>query len=541
MHFFYYCLISLSILGYGLFLNRSLKFKSKNLGILGFFGIFFLILLSYISSFLIAHGFLFNLFILIIGLIFLFYFLNNEFLEKKDLLIFSITFLFLFIFILNGKNHDDFPYYHFPYTFLLTQESHPFGLGQINNGFRNPSSLFYLNSLFYLPGVDIYLLHIGSVFFLGFTNLFFIKNIFDRYKFKKQKFFNLLNLFFLIFINIFFYRLAEYGTDRLGSILIIISFIIFSILINSNLKDLNNNQGELISFLFIVGALAISMKPFYLIYISLLFFFIYYKKLNKPLIEFLKSKLSILIFLFVSFVFFTNFVNSGCLLFPAKFTCFDHLEWAISKKEVEDVRIWYELWAKGGATPNSVVDERINYITNFNWLSNWLEVYFFNKVTDYFLGIFVLSTIIYFTLRSKIKININKRNYLPLILFLFLYLAEWFLFHPSLRYGGYHIFILIIFIFLAINLERHKIKWKSFKQKSIILILLTFIIFYGRNLARLEKEYKLYDYNIFESMNYKFIGGDKNFYYRYKDILDKKKFNHKYIYIFGKKILVIKS
>ena len=232
-------------------------------------------MLSYISSFLIAHGFLFNLFILFIGLIFLFYFLNNEFLEKKVLLIFSITFLFLFIFIINGKNHDDFPYYHFPYTFLLTQESHPFGLGQINNGFRNPSSLFYLNSLFYLPGVDIYLLHIGSVFFLGFTNLFFIKNIFDRYKFKKQKFFNLLNLFFLIFINIFFYRLAEYGTDRLGSILIIISFIIFSILINSNLKDLNNNQGELISFLFIVGALAISMKPFYLIYISLLFFFIY--------------------------------------------------------------------------------------------------------------------------------------------------------------------------------------------------------------------------------------------------------------------------
>ena len=32
--------------------------------------------------------------------------------------------------------------------------------------------------------------------------------------------------------------------------------------------------------------------------------------------------------------------------FPSKFTCFEHFEWAISKKEVEDVRIWYELWAK---------------------------------------------------------------------------------------------------------------------------------------------------------------------------------------------------
>ena len=493
------------------------------------------------SSFLIAHGYFFNSLVLIIGLIFLLYFIKKNSIVKKDLLIFAITFLILFIFILNGKNHDDFPYYHFPYTFLLTQESHPLGLGQINNGFRNPSSLFYLNSLFYLPGVDIFLLHIGSVFFLGFINLFFIKNIFDRYKFKNQKFFNLLNLFFLVFINIFFYRLAEYGTDRLGSILIIICFIIFSILINLNLKDLKNEQHELISFLFIVGALAISMKPFYLIYFSLLFFLIYYKKLNKPLLEFLKSKLSILVFLFVSLIFFINFINSGCLLFPAKFTCFEHFEWAISKKEVEDVRIWYELWAKGGATPNFVVDERINYITNFNWIPNWFEVYFFNKITDYFLGIFILSVIIYFTFRSNKKMNIAKRNYLLLVLFLFLYLVEWFLFHPSLRYGGYHIFILITFIFLAFNLERHKIDWKSFRQKSIILILLTLVVFYGRNLTRLEKEYKLYNYNIFKSMNYKFIGGDKNFYYRYKDILDKRKFNHKYYYIFGKKILVIKS
>ena len=165
---------------------------------------FFLILLSYVSSFFIAHGYLFNSLILIIGLIFLSFFLKKNLVKKKDIIIFSIIFLVLFIFILSGKNHDDFPYYHFPYTYLLTQDSHPFGLGQMNNGFRNPSSLFYLNSLFYLPGINIYLLHIGSVFFLGFVNLFFIKNIFDHDKFKKIKFYSLLNLLFLIFINIFF-------------------------------------------------------------------------------------------------------------------------------------------------------------------------------------------------------------------------------------------------------------------------------------------------------------------------------------------------
>ena len=67
-----------------------------------------------------------------------------------------IVFSILFIFILSGKNHDDFPYYHFPYTHILTQFNHPIGLGLINNGFRNPSSLFYLNSLFYLPKIEIF-------------------------------------------------------------------------------------------------------------------------------------------------------------------------------------------------------------------------------------------------------------------------------------------------------------------------------------------------------------------------------------------------
>ena len=541
MHFFYYFLISLSTLGYGFFLNNTLKLDSKNLGIIGFFGIFFLILLSYVSSFFIAHGYLFNSLILIIGLIFLSFFLKKNLVKKKDIIIFSIIFLVLFIFILSGKNHDDFPYYHFPYTYLLTQDSHPFGLGQMNNGFRNPSSLFYLNSLFYLPGINIYLLHIGSVFFLGFVNLFFIKNIFDYDKFKKIKFYSLLNLFFLIFINVFFYRLAEYGTDRLGSILIIICFVILSMLINLDPKDFEKDQRELMSFLFIVGSLAISMKPFYLIYFSLLFFFIYYKNLHDPFLKFIKSKLSILIFLFVTLIFLINFINSGCLLFPAKFTCFEYFDWSLSKKEVEDVRVWYELWAKAGATPNFVVDERTDYIADFNWLPNWFEVYFFNKMTDYFLGISILSIIIYLTFKAKKKIHISKRNYLLLILFLFFYLIEWFLFHPSLRYGGYHIFILIVFIFLAISLERHKIKWNSFKKKSVILVLLTLLIFFGRNLTRLDKEYKLYNYNIFESMNYKFIGGDKDFYFRYNDILDKKEFNHKYISIFGKKILIIKN
>ena len=226
MYLVYYFLISISILGYGLLINKNFNINSRNLGIIGFIGIFFLILVSYLSTLFIAHDYNFNLFILIVGLALAIYFLKNYQILKIDLINFFLVFLILFIFILVGKNHDDFSYYHFPYIHLLTQDSHPFGLGLLNNGFRNQSSLFFFNSLFYLPKIDIYFYHIGAVFFLGFTNLFLLKNIFDQSTFKNFKFYNLINLFFFIFINVFFYRLSEYGTDRLGSILIILAFII---------------------------------------------------------------------------------------------------------------------------------------------------------------------------------------------------------------------------------------------------------------------------------------------------------------------------
>ena len=193
MHFIYFYLISISILGYGFLINKKCDINSKNFGIIGFIGIFFLILTSYISSLFLAHDKTFNLIILIVGLILSLYHLRNFKKFKTDLIYFFSVFSILFIFILVGKNHDDFAYYHFPYIHLLTQDSHPFGLGLLNNGFRNQSSIFFLNSLFYLPKIDIYFYHTGAVFFLGFTNLFLIKNIFNQNIFKEFKFYNLIN------------------------------------------------------------------------------------------------------------------------------------------------------------------------------------------------------------------------------------------------------------------------------------------------------------------------------------------------------------
>ena len=104
-------------------------------------------------------------------------------------------------------------------------------------------------------------------------------------------------------------------------------------------------------------------------------FLIYYSHLKKYFFEFLKSRLFILVSFFVFFSFFFNFVNSSCFVFPAKFTCYEKLPWSISKDEVENVKVWYELWAKGGATPNFVVENRLDYI-DLNWVQNYLMFIF---------------------------------------------------------------------------------------------------------------------------------------------------------------------
>ena len=200
MIFFYFYIISLSLVGYGLFISRILKIQNNCLGLNGVLGITFFALISYFSSLFLSHGLLFNSLVVLIGLlIFLINFYKKKF-QYKKLIIFFLTFTILLIFITVAKNHDDFPYYHFPYTNLLVEYSHPIGIGKWNNGFRSPSSIFFISSIFYLPGVGIYLYHITSALILGFCNIIFINIIFNK-KEKSQSLIKYFCILVFIFVN----------------------------------------------------------------------------------------------------------------------------------------------------------------------------------------------------------------------------------------------------------------------------------------------------------------------------------------------------
>ena len=105
------------------------------------------------------------------------------------------------------------------------------------------------------------------MYFLGFTNLVLFDFIRDKKLFEKFKFINFYSLMIITFINIFFYRLAEHGTDRSGMILIFLISLFALLIQNTNDKS---KYKDLFYFICILSVLTFSLKPFYIIYLPLI-------------------------------------------------------------------------------------------------------------------------------------------------------------------------------------------------------------------------------------------------------------------------------
>ena len=491
-----YILIILSVVGHGVLAIRLTKtnISIEEIGFVGLAGIFFLILYSYITHFFISHGYIHNIIFVIVGIVSIYYFRSKVLIKKNLIFLFSI-FSVVFLAIIIFKTHDDFGYYHFPYTYYLNKFSMIIGTGPINHGFRTPSSIFYLNSLFYLPYLDYYLYNMGALLVVGFTNIILISNIKKNLDKKKNNEFFFLNLLAFLFINIFFYRLAEHGTDRSAQILIFLFFIyLFSV--RRRYENFDSNLSKLIILLSII----ISLKSFYVLYLIFIIPFLYYirkdgkdflfyKIFKNPMIYFsiLMGACVILVYLF----------NTGCLLYPMQQTCISGIEWGIPKSEVSSLNTHYQWWSKAGGGPGYSHElEKSLYVQNFNWLSNWIDKYFFNKMSDLLLGLSFISIIFLLIFRSKKK-NLSNKNFNNNILYYYLIillLVEWFFNHPSLRYGGYIIFALIFFIPLSSFLSNYQTS-KNFRLKTIILFFLVIFTFLGRNIDRIFYEFEFYNAN----------------------------------------------
>ena len=519
--FFISFLILLSTLGYGQLLYNIIEFKSikKNFSILGFLGLYLLSTISSYSHLVGSHNYIFNIFLICTGItILIFFYLKNQFSIKHVKYIFYIFFL-LFIAFLLSKNNEDYPYYHLPNAIQFAQQKLQFGLGNLNHGFKHISSLFMLMSIHYIPVIEHYLFNLTNYLFYVFLIFF---SIFEITKQKNENL-NFSKLYLSVLIILFlvkFSRLAEFGSDISGQILISVHFFyLIELFFNKKLSFLDRARYIKISLILLVFAATIK---FILVIYSLPFFlFLYLEKNKKKLLKsFFCLPYLLIIFLPILFFLFFNFASTGCLIYPVEKTCFSNIYWALSSETVGYLNLHYETWAKGGKGPNFETDDPAGYVNSFNWITNWISVYFFNKFSDYLLVIFSIILLITVTFKKKIfnKKNIKtrfKKIHLKIYIALIVILLIWFFNFPTLRYGGYLIVFLIISLpYVLILSTKIDLKNKIIFNKMLALFFLSYSIFVFKNLNRLDLEF-----NKLESQHHNFI----NFPFYWVEKVDYKK------------------
>ena len=494
-------LLLLSILGYGLIFQNFCFEKIKNLDdqntiYLGFFGLSLITLISLISSLIIQHGYIHNIVLHVLGIIFFIFIpAKNKSKFLKTLII--ISFLCL-VALLISKTHDDFSYYHLPFTKYLTEQKIIFGMGHLNHGYNLLSSLFFLNSTFYLPFIDYYSFHFSLIFFLIFFNFFIFKEIENK---ENEIILKYLYLFALVFFNLSFNRIAEYGTDKVGQLLIVLITIkLFQYIC----LDKKKNNISKILFLIPLLAFSITLKTYFLPYIILgmLIFFINISKYKILNIIFL-SKAFLFFFIILTFNFLHHLIATGCVISPLHVTCFgDFLIWSKDIEVIQGLSFWLEQWAKAGAGPDFRVENVKEYLTGLNWVSNWFEKYFLVKFLDQLALLFSSIIVIFiffknFEFKNKKKF-FNKKFFLFYTLIIIIFLI-WFLKHPTLRYGGYSAVFLMISLPIALFFDNFTNK-KSFFKRFNFLIILIVVLFNLKNINRISKEFErndLYKYKNF--------------------------------------------
>jgi hypothetical protein len=503
---FYLYAILFSVIGYGNIFARFVINNQKlkiDLCELCFYGFFLLITISVTTAFFVNHGYFHNIFIHLIGIASFLIFKNWK-KDFKNIKFLSILFLVYFSGILIFKTSDDFGYYHLSYTRFLSDNGFFFGLGNLGHGFRTPSLLFYFNSLNFLPGIQFFSFHFSIFYLLVFSSFFIIKKII-YYLEKKFLFLFFFLIFIFLFHNNIFYRLGEYGVDRTaqGLILLVVATII-EILYDLKNKSFNKNNliYKKIIFAIIICCIAASFKAIFLIYLLLIlrFFNIIFSKnfiISNFKVIFICSYLTLSIFLI-------NFLSTGCILYPAKNTCNSEMSWSIPKSEVSSMMVHYEWWAKAGGGPgykNSI--DREKYIKNFVWLDNWVKRHFFNKISDFLLSISFLALVIFFSVRHTFgnKIHINKIKMIRTDFYFFsasylLFFFEWFLNHPSMRYGGFFIVGLPVMLAVSKWLSNCNYKIQKLKKATFFLCILSLIFFNLQNVRRLVSEIGQYQVDI---------------------------------------------
>ena len=176
--------------------------------------------------------------------------------------------------------------------------------------------------------------------------------------------------------------------------MIFLCFVLLLELISEKIKF--NNKKNKIEIILIVIILASSFKAIYYIYLIIIPYTFYRFVFQKKYLSKINFRLIFILGLSLFLNISVNFLNTGCLLYPASNTCFE-TKWSIPKSEVKLMNSHYEWWAKAGGGAGYKVDmKKEDYIKNFVWVNNWVKTYFLIKFPIHFWDNFYLFFILHF-------------------------------------------------------------------------------------------------------------------------------------------------
>ena len=490
MEFFFFLPITEIIIviycfGSGLFLNNLIIGSNrgiKNYSEICIFGFLLTLIFAQIINFISPLKEIYFWFFLIFSIINIY---KNKFLLRKFFLWLrkiAIIFFILLPFKIVLKGHDDI-YYHLPKLNFINNHKIIFGIGNYYESFAFTNGWSHIGSFFnFFFGSEKNLYLVSFVFFILIisTLYFYFKNTDNN----NIKVFSLVSI---IFLCSKFYRLQEFGND-FQSILLI--FLVFNLYFSYTKTEINNDI--LIKKILLYSTFATLFKIHgVLINLFLILFLFEAKNIFKK--KYIKIYLFILISYFSTFS--TSFINSGCVLYPFKSTCFslDKVSWSAK----ENINNTY-LQAYNKSYEQKYLTETSNKMSYKEWLTdfNWFKFHFTsqNFYKPFLKSIFILFLIFLFLIKFvNFKIEkIQKKNFIFLLISIFILLI-WTIKIPLMRASGYgYIVCTLIFLFSSFINVTYLKNLKKLNQILIVLIITPLILL---NSLRIYKEINKYNTN----------------------------------------------
>ena len=446
---------ALICLGLGFVFNFSSSF-----GMSGAIGLFTVGSAALLINFVAPINAVFSVFMISLSLFGWIRFVRNR--DKTTFLNqFKILFISIFVFWLIGLRrevHSDAGLYHIPMIHWIQSESLPIGLGLLHDRFGSWN--FWLSVCAAMNAGSI-LKH--SAYSMNILLMAFATTDFYRWG-KNEKnpshYFSIGLFLYFAFLDTWYIGGGQKSpnADFAGAVLVA---WVFSYFIQRN----NDDHGWVKPVIFLGGMSLLIKLNLVPIVVIVLFAFVHQFKRNRKNIPWLLIT-SIFVVGVLSVI--KSFWTTGCLIFPAKSTCFP-VSWRIPEESINNYYGWVIRWARW---PEGTVNQVLN---SWEWLPHWWDG---NKKIQV-ISCTIWTSLVFVVLKLIFKKRILSIDWLAICVALS-GVFMWFITAPDIRFA-YGYFIVLISLMWSpllefVNRVLPRLKLKRWLVGIALVLLVNFLL-----------------------------------------------------------------